>query len=407
MNPLRVGTRPEIALLLSCSRVTVDSRHAQRIKELSRNNIDWNDLLGLAERHGLLPLLFHHLNSIYPEAVPGPVLSKLQDHFNANLGHNRFFTGEMLRVLNLFENQGILAVPFKGPVLASSVYGDLSLRQFSDLDIMIPEQHVLKAKELLLSQRYLPLLKLSPVQERAYIQSEYEYNFTHERTGVRAEIHWKCFPWELPFSLTLKELGRRLKRVRIMDREVLTFSPEDLLLILCIHGYKHCWESLGLICDVGGLIHIDQEMDWDLLLEEAHRYGSERILFLGLYLAKDLLEANLPDKVCQRIEADATLEILAHKVCTPLFKENGLLGAPERFFFHLRSIKTFWDRVLYCYFLMVPPYFADFLVLKLPSALFFLYYLIRPLRLLGKHSVGRLMNSLMPAEMSETKENRV
>jgi hypothetical protein len=265
---------------------------------------------------------------------------------------------------------------------------------------MIPKQHVLKAKELLLSQRYLPLLKLSPVQERAYIQSEYEYNFTHERTEVRLEIHWKCFPWELPFSLTLKELGKRLKRVRMMDREVLTFSPEELLLILCIHGYKHCWEALGLICDVAGLIQIYQEMDWDLVTEEAHRYGSERILFLGLYLAKDLLEVNLPDKVCQRIESDVKLGILAHKVCTPLFKENGLLGAPERFFFHLRSIKTFWDRVLYCYFLMVPPYFADFLVLKLPSALFFLYYLIRPFRLLGKYSVGRLMNSLIPSEVS-------
>jgi hypothetical protein len=334
--------------------------------------------------------------------------SRLENHFSANLGYNRFLTGELLRVLEIFEDHEIPAVPFKGPVLASSVYGDLSLRQFSDLDIMICKQHVLKAKELLISDRYLPLLKLSPVQERAYIQSEYEYNFSHERTGVRLEIHWKCFPWELPFSLTLKELGRRLKRVRIMDKEVLTFSPEDLILILCIHGYKHCWEALGLICDVAGLIRIHQEMDWDLLTEEARRFGCERILFLGLYLAKDLLEANLPDKVCQRIESDAKMDVLAHKVTTQLFKEkDGLVGAPERYFFHLRSIKTFWDRVLYCYFSMVPPYYADFLVLKLPATFFFLYYLIRPFRLLGKYSAGRLINSLMPPEMSETKENRV
>ena len=408
MDPLGADTRPEIALLLSCSRATIDSKHTQRIKELSRNKIDWNCLLSLAERHGLIPILFHRLNAMCSEAVSGSILSRLENHFNANLGYNRFLTGELLRLLNVFENHGILAVPFKGPVLASSVYGDLSLRQFSDLDVMIHRQHVLKAKELLISQRYLPLLKLSPVQERAYIQSEYEYNFEHERTGVRVEIHWKCFPWELPFSLTLKELGRRLERVRIIDKEVLTFSPEDLLLILCIHGYKHCWESLGLICDVAGLIQIHQEMEWDLLSEEARRFGCERILSLGLYLAKELLEVNLPDKVCQRIESDAKMDILAHKVYTQLFKEkDGLLGAPERFFFHLRSIKTFWDRILYCYFQIIPPYFADFLVLKLPSALFFLYYLIRPFRLLGKYSVGRLIDLLFPPEVSATKENRV
>jgi hypothetical protein len=158
---------------------------------------------------------------------------------------------------------------------------------------------------------------------------------------------------------------------------------------------------LGWICDVSGLIQIHQEMDWEWVTEQAHRLGSERILFLGLYLAKNLLEVTLPGKVCQQIKSDTKIEMLAHKVYKQLYRENnGLLGILEKSLFHLRSIKTFWDRVLYCYFSMIPPRFGDFLFLKLPSSLFFLYYLLRPFRLLGKYCVGGLINSLLASEVS-------
>jgi hypothetical protein len=407
MNLVRAGTRPEISLLLSCSRPRIDSEHTDRIKDLFQNNIDWNYLLNLAERHGLIPLLFHHLNSICPEAVPGPILSRLKNHFNATLGYNRFLMGELLNLLNLFENHGILAVPFKGPILAYSVYGDLSLRQFADLDILIAEKHVLKAKELLLSQKYLPIFKLSPVQERAYIQSGYEYNFEHERTRVRLEIHWKCFPGGLSFSLTLKEIGKRLKRVHIFDQEVLTLSPEDLLLSLCVHGYKHCWEALGLVCDVANLIQIHQEMDWDLLAEEAHRFGSDRILFTGLYLAKHFLDVNLPDSLWQKVLSDTKVKLLVCKVAGRLFDDRDESpGIFEISLFHIKSMTLWRDMVRYSFYLLIPPALIDHKILELPPSFSFLYFLIRPLRLLGKYTVGRLINSPPASEVSAAKENR-
>jgi hypothetical protein len=405
MNPFGAGTRPEIALLLSCSRVTIDPKHADRVKELSRNNIDWNYLLSLAGRHGLMPLLFHHLNSICPEAVPGETLSRLENHFNANLGYNRFLTGELLNLLDLFENHRIPAVPFKGPVLASSVYGDLSLREFSDLDILIHKKDFNKAKDLLLSNGYSPVYRLNRVQEASSIRLRRQYLFRQQETGVNLEIFWEFGPKGLSFPVNLRHLWSRLERVSFFGKEILAFSPEDLLHILCFHGYKHGWEGLGWICDVLGLIQIHQEMDWEWVTEEAHRLGSERILFLGLYLAKNLLEVTLPGKVCQQIKSDTKIEMLAHKVYKQLYKENnGLLGILEKSLFHLRSINTFWDRVLYCYFSMIPPRFGDFLFLKLPSSLFFLYYLLRPFRLLGKYSVDRLIHSLLASEVPITKE---
>lgn len=396
MDPLAPGTRPEILLLLSCCRSAADSKQAHRIKELSQNNIDWNYLLKIAGRHGLMPILSHHLNTTCPEVVPNPILSKLKNHLNANLGYNRFLTAELLKLLSLFENHGIPAVPFKGPLLASSVYGDLSFREFLDLDILIHKEDLKRAKELLLSLDYLPIYRLSNRQEAAFIGLGCQYHFRQQKTGVHLEIFWEFGPKGLSFPMNLHPIWSRLEKVSFFGKEILTFSPEDLLHILCFHGYKHGWRGLGWICDVAGLIRIKDKMDWDLVVEDALRLGTERILFLGLYLVKNLLDIDLPHEVLQKkVQSDPKIKSLARMVYKHLFSGgNGLFGFLENSLFHLQSIKTSRDRVLYCYFLMIPPRFGDFMFLKLPSSLFSLYYLIRPFRLLGKYSVGRLIHSL-------------
>jgi len=399
------GGRKEIEILLSCAQHWTNFERTEGIRGILENGVDWEYLLRIAGRHGLMPLLFHHLNAICPEAVPAPILSRLENHFNANLGYNRFLAGELLKLLSLFENHGILAVAFKGPVLASSVYGDLSLREFSDLDILIHKQDFNKVKDLLLSQGYLPIYRLNNLQEAASIRLTCQYHFRHEKTGIHLEIFWEFGPKGLSFPANLRHLWNRLERVSFFGNKTLAFSPEDLLHILCFHGYKHAWEALEWICDIAGLIQIHHEMDWKRVMEEAARFGSERMLFLGLYLAKDLLGIKLPDYVWRKVRSDTKIKSLAWMVYKDLFNErNGLLGFLERSLFHLRSIKPFWKRVQYCYYLVIPPSLVEFEILKLPSSLFFLYYLIRPLRLLGKYSVGRLINSFPAGTASISKE---
>ena len=60
----------------------------------------------------------------------------------------------MVSLLELFEQNQIPAVPYKGPALSVGIYGKLSLRQFADLDILVPEKNVGKATELLIDRGY-------------------------------------------------------------------------------------------------------------------------------------------------------------------------------------------------------------------------------------------------------------
>jgi len=139
------ATRSEVELLFCCTRTHIDSEIAERIRTLLQQNIDWAYLIQTAAQHGVMPLLYQSLNTTCPKAVPKTNLAQLRDYFHSNAFHNLFLTKELLKILTLFESHSIPAISFKGLVLAVSAYGNLSLRQISDLDILVRERDYHKA----------------------------------------------------------------------------------------------------------------------------------------------------------------------------------------------------------------------------------------------------------------------
>ena len=49
-------------------------------------------------------------------------------------------TKELTRILELFSENDIEAIPYKGVVLAHEAYGSVGARVFSDIDLMVSEK---------------------------------------------------------------------------------------------------------------------------------------------------------------------------------------------------------------------------------------------------------------------------
>jgi Uncharacterised nucleotidyltransferase len=390
ISAMTPGARSEAELLICCARTCLDTDTAERIRALIQHDLDWAYLLRTALAHGMLPLLYWHLNATCPEALPGLILEQLRDHFHGNTGRNRYMAGELLDILHLFEAHGIFAIPYKGPALTASVYGNLGLREFVDLDLLVHKQDVRRAKDLLASKGYQPQFHLTEAQEAGLLRSQCEYLLWRDEDGVIAEIQWGIVPRYFAFPLDYERLWERLEPVSLGGKSILTLAPEDLLLILCVHGTKHLWEQLKWICDIAGLIHLHNKMDWEQVMAQAGTLGSRRMLFLGLFLASDLLGASLPKGVLKRVKADAAVKALAAQVHERLFREaNGLPGLCEASLFHLRARERLRDRIHYGVRLAMTTTPGDWALLPpLPASLFPLYSLWRPVRLAGKYGLG-------------------
>ena len=392
MRATAAGTRLENELLLSCARSCVSPERPERVRSLLREEIDWEYLLRTASRHGVLPLLYRRLNDTCPDAVPAPVLNRLRDDFHDNARRNLLLAGELLKLVSLLGAHGIPAIPYKGPVLAASLYGNLSLRQFCDLDIMVRREDVARAREMLMSHGYRPAHYPTRALETAHLEAMYHCEFDAADGRVQVELHWAP-AWSYLFSYPeAQRLWERLETVSFAGKEILTFSPEDLLLLLCLHGGKHTWQRLGWICDVAKLLVVHKGMDWGWVMRRAHAVGSERMVFLGFFLASDVLGTVLPKDVLRRVRADPVVGSLAAWVRQRLFREaKWRLRGFERFLFYLKMKPGLPERILYCLGFgrkVIIPTVLEWELMPLPDFLFPVYYLLRPMRLAAKYWFG-------------------
>jgi hypothetical protein len=390
--PHRMMTvRPENELLLCCARTQLESKETERIRALLQKEIDWPHLCKLGNRHRLVPLLFKNLKSACPDGVPDAIMDRFHDQFIATAGHNLFLTNELLTLLHLFESHDIPAIPYKGPVLAASIYGDIALRQFGDLDILVRKQDLPRAKGLLVSSGYHPIFDLGPIQERAYLRSDGGGPFEREDKRVIVEMEWEITPREFPVPLDVERFWEKTEWTSFEGRAVPVLAPEDLLLTLCVHGAKHCWDQLNWVCDIAELMRTRKEMDWPRVMEEAHAVGCERMLLLGLVLAQDFMAADLPEIVRQGVERDSMVKTLVDDVGRRFFDSwDSPRGAFDLSLFYLRATKRLRDKTGFCLRLAFGPTIDDRRLLSLPPSLSFLYYLIHPACLMGKYGIKPL-----------------
>lgn len=393
---------PEIEILLLCAQTSVSAEQASRIRSLFQAGIDLEYLIDIAQHHLLIPLLCRNLGASCQEVIPEHTLNRLRDYFNNNVQHNRFLTTELLNLLAVFVAGNIRVIPFKGPTLAATAYGDISLRQFRDLDILIHERDILIVEDLLLSKGYRLEEKWIAAQTSSRLLVNCERGFICD-AGVKVDLHWGITPWFFPFPIDFEQLWQRRGLVNIDGTMVHNVSSEDLLLILCVHGSKHYWERLEWICDVAELVRHHQDMNWGALFDQATVLRSRRMLFLGLELARDFLRTSIPREVMEKMNADSSVKSLALRVRRRLLRARSspltFLEKPhtsedidiDTVCFMLGVREHLQDKIRYCFRIAYPivtPVAKDRMFLPLPAYLSFLYYCIRPIRLVWKCSLA-------------------
>ncbi len=352
---------------------------------LSGDHLDWAWLVDAARPHGMLPLLHHHLRAIADGAVPAPVRDALRRRADADARRNLRLAGELVRLLDLLARHGVTAVPYKGPLLAVRCYGNLALRPFRDLDFLVRPRDLATAHQVLAADGYRPWPPRTPRQQAA-IRTTWRDDALWRDDDI-VELHSAFAPREFPLPLDLADVWARLEPLPLGGTPVRTLSAEHLLLVLCTHGAKHCWERLGWICDVAELLRRTPELDLCGVLDQARALGVERIVLLGLRLAAELVDAPLPDRVVRRVRDDRRVGALAAQVRATLFRRvpTAIPDPWELRWFHLRARERWRDRLRYGVRVAFTPTAGDWAWLRLPDALYPLYYVARPLRLIGKY----------------------
>jgi hypothetical protein len=400
-------------------------------------------MLCLVDHHRVVPQVYAALAALQHD-VPADQFAALRSRYQSNARKALWFTAELQRVTSHLQSAGIKTLAHKGPALALALYGEVTRRQFSDLDFLILREDMPKAKATLLGLGYLCGPDLRQSYEQRYIESGCGYVF-HSPAGQNLlDLQWRIVPhfYSIDFDETAffdradeidveiedgrprpSECGTteqplvlsssraaaaecsprrkpwleseslsRLSGVKDsgLGHRVRTLCHEDLLLVLCVHAAKHAWVQLSWLCDIARLM--SSKLDWNWIQDEARRLGIGRIVAVNLYLAHKLLSAPVPPQIQKRLVDDPSTVTLGNEIvriieCSTHYDTDSI----PYFRLMLRLRERWQDRARFLSRLTFTPSVSEWSAVQLPKPLHPLYRLVRLFRL------GKRLTSASPA----------
>lgn len=375
----------ETELLVLCSRKTMDGAVKKRIVDLVAEPVDWDCVLRMSVKHKTYPLVHATLETVCPDSVPVDVMTRLGSWCVRNGARNMVLCKSLSMVLDLLANNDIQALPFKGPVLAESVYGDTSLRVYSDLDLLVSKKDAFKARNLLVATGFIPDLHLDEFQVVTYLNKENFFRLTGPDGMTVIDLHWEMSGRYSLIPMYLEDLEKHIIVQDMLGRNVKTLSGEVLLVYLSLHSASHGWDSLESAACMAEVLCSSNLYNGEVMMALARRYHAVRALLVALQVSKKLYHVRLPEVICNAMEKDKQAIRLADGIIAKLLDSNDASQKKTwswRFSMtHLILRDNLADAMLYALRLIFLPTVKEWMMFPLSPSFTPLYYGLRPLRL--------------------------
>ena len=401
---IKTNLSPELYFLIACCQADPSKDLALNAgTPVVKTKEECNALIGLAHQHGILPLVYKTLKRLSEEekmgnpvglAVPNVygksesatnetnpfthLLSDLKHFYMSIVQKNMLMTSELLRIMKLLEENNIEALAFKGPALAQMAYGDITLRQYGDLDILVHKKDFRNIASMMQEKGYSPHYPIETFTgDKVMFEMNNDCPFYDRNRGLAVEIHWDFFrklalpterftPWENTITVTIN------------GQTVQTLSPETHLLYHSLHGAKHVWERLEWIVDIDRFIRSTPTLNWDKTVTMAKGMGAEKMFFSGIALAQKYFHTPLPDDIrlrCQALELEPFIAYVESELGSDspaaegsLTKLSKVIGLRDNLYYKTMTLLAFLFR----------PGINERRSIILPDSLFWLYWLLRP-----------------------------
>ncbi len=304
--------------------------------------------------------------------------------YQTNLQKALLLSRELIRIVDRLSELGIQVLPYKGLALAEAIYGDIALRQAGDIDLLVRPRDLPRVRDAVRELRYTPHLSLSAAEERAYLNSGYEFAFDGPAGPNLLEVQWAIQPRFYAIDFDIAALFERATETTVAGHVMKTPSSEDLFLVLSAHAAKHVWGRLIWLCDIARLTNLPT-LNWSWIASQAKALGIVRIVRVTMLLANRLLGTPIPPAAQANLPEDMSAAALADDIQQHVaidFSYNVESVSYFRLMMHLRERRP--DRLRFLHRLLFTPGPGEWQAVRLPAPLFPLYPLVRLSRLAAR-----------------------
>jgi hypothetical protein len=379
------GTTPAFRLMIATSWLAPDAwRDTQEhaIREAFEAGPNWEEYLRWVDRHRTPALSWAALKRVPGLELPVHAKRELQKRSDASRMKAVRHAHQLALALQALNRDGIPAMPLKGPVLSSDLYGDIGLRHSIDIDVEIALKDMTKARACLKDLGYIlesTYFSMTSRQEERFLLREYHLGFVPSQGGALLEVHWRN-QWDTP-EQTAAQWSRSIPSVW-QGCSYRAMNLIDQVLLLCSHGGEHAWCRAKWLGDLAR-IYTDGNVDWEAALEEAREFDQQRPLLAGLRLLKILYGfplPKLPPSAWKGVHGFLIEEPLRHLMIVEEPKARSTVAKLRDGIHKSRYDRHLWTTTTWRQTLAELAYHReDFRTLPLPDSLFWAYTPLRPI----------------------------
>jgi hypothetical protein len=300
-------------------------------------------------------------------------------------------TGQLVRIVDLLEGNGIEVIPLKGPLLAQDLYGDATMRTSADLDLLVRPGDAAAARSLLLAVGFDDAVPYNERLLRRGTRSEGQMRLQRRGGELLVELHWRCTVAFSTHAITAERLFAGARTVDLLGRPVRAPGPVDQVLLLALHGSRHDWCPLELRLAVAVLVARLPADAWPGLCATARELGCLRRLLVGVVHACRPFGVSVPHEVGRLVARDRVAPAYTRhlRAVAGAQGSHAIAGSTATclavLWWSVRAEDHLVDTLGHLLARSFLPGPEDWQVVHLPQRLDWLYWGIRPVRLAAKY----------------------
>jgi hypothetical protein len=279
----------EAKLIVLFSQLTVSQEFHQQLTTLSNEKINWDRFLAMAMRTQLAAIIYAYERKLPLDFFPTFVRIQLKEFQLKITAFNSILFHDYKQFQKSCLEKDVLCIPLKGVYLADTLYHGESVRQISDIDVLVDEKDRTKLFEI--------LHELGWQVKLIFYKSKYHEQFKKSHTPFIAmngrntiDFHHELFDFDSLYKIPFLDLKTRLREEEVFGLQTPSLSKEDQLVYLCLHAHKHwvqCNMKIASLVDIFCLIQsMGQELDAKQIEKYCNYYQAEKEVNLVLGLVK-------------------------------------------------------------------------------------------------------------------------
>jgi hypothetical protein len=355
INANKYQLSPVDQLAFACMKLQPSEKDFTLMNSLISRVTDWDELGSVLSDRGLAPLFYRKINLLeQSNLIPEALKNKLEKVYYLTLVRNTLMYRAYKEFAETLHKKGLTFMPLKGIYLTESLYNDIGLRQFSDIDILVkPEDS---------QQIQLLFHKLGYKNNGDYflspsIREEVVHYNPMSKDGVFIEIHEKLHSVYKEYCIDPTIFFQRAEKGLLSGE--LTWLPAkyDHLIYICTHLDGHFQQGAIQFtgyCDIVNILNNREDWDWQKFIEQCEEYRCSNVVFKHIMLANKYMYLSLPDRIVNQFSG-LLLSSDEKLLIRYLHGYRGFVtGLPK----HLGNLKiqtNFQEKLIYLVHALFPP----------------------------------------------------